>query len=852
MAIDIFDEYLSRRDKFTKALFKRPESLAKFLPYDEFIKKHNIFLNKDGSLGVVFKLDLIEHEPLSGDEIIDRVDITKVFFQLPNNCLLQVIHEQKPVSVNDKFWDEAKESYPYGSEVSEMILDNKITRLKELCKNDSDLRPLSRSTYFSIKYYPSNKNRKMYESLLKKGQIDLLNEVKHFVTDLRAFDSHLKNIEVAKSLKLKRLDADELISNLRCFFNPKEFYKRDFTDYNPNCSLSDQIIYKDLNLDYDSITREGLRTKTITLKNCPQYGLAGGMSGFLKLNFPFRICLNFGFPSRMSVKKSLNFKSFFLERTPSAEARRLKADLDLVQEKLANKDRCLNMTFNVVIEGETDEELSERTRSILSVFKNELDCEAIVENDIGTGLCLNTLPLMYSADSDFSTQRSIRILQSDAQNFLPIFDSYRGTGDPMQLFLSRENNLIPFSILNKNRSSNHSCVVADTGSGKSAFVLDCIQAYKRLETEPIIFSVEKRASSKMLCRYFDGELTEFSSSEPISFSPFRGIFDDAKVNFLTLLIFTAMELNDKDFSPKTQHSSVLNAGLKLADTRKLEESNLTYKNGVFIQDGKEVKNPICMDDVVNAIGSLVDDDKFTEKKGFITEILMRLEPFYGDGKYSNFFRGTDNQESSDCSFFVYDLDGLESDPQLQALVTLSVFAEIRRVISLKENLNRSGLIIFEEMGQLANNPTAAKYIVDFAETIRKLGFWLITIAPRPQNFFTSKAGQAAWETADNYFFLEMKPDSIKYLLENSEILNPVTAQIVKSVKTLKDHHADIFYTNKDGTQCGAFKFLRFPIDRWIAPTNSSDNHLAELAFEEAGNGPDALALLLEKYSEEAA
>ena len=129
--------------------------------------------------------------------------------------------------------------------------------------------------------------------------------------------------------------------------------------------------------------------------------------------------------------------------------------------------------------GETDELLDQRVREVVNVFHNDLQCEAIAEDKIGLGLCLNALPLNYLPKSDYSSQRFIRILRSDATKFVPVFDSFRGLQRPLQLYLSRENNLVKFSLL-ENETSNHTVVLADSGSGKSAFIIDCIQAAKRM------------------------------------------------------------------------------------------------------------------------------------------------------------------------------------------------------------------------------------------------------------------------------------------------------------------------------------------------------------------------------------
>ena len=85
-----------------------------------------------------------------------------------------------------------------------------------------------------------------------------------------------------------------------------------------------------------------------------------------------------------------------------------------------------------------DDELEEKIRRVVSVFHNKFDCEVIVEDDIGLGLCLNTLPLNYTPDADLSSSRYFKILASDACNFLPVFDSFKGFKNPISLHLSRE------------------------------------------------------------------------------------------------------------------------------------------------------------------------------------------------------------------------------------------------------------------------------------------------------------------------------------------------------------------------------------------------------------------------------
>ena len=817
---NILDEYLYRRKAFTTALFERPESLSRYFVYDEYLQSKKIYINKDGSLGAVFEVDLVEHEPLTGQEIIDSIAGTRPWFKLPESCVLQVIHEQSAISVRDQVWEQIRRSYPHSSRLSQEILDERIAHFKSLCTKDSELRPLKRRTFLCLKYFPPVKTRKKIRELASRSEEFLFKQVTDATEHVREFTEILEVLKTGSKLQLNDVSPQNLMDSLRRFLNPKEYFEREFMEYNPNASISDQVLFTSPRLSFSSFEREGVQSRSVVLKVCPKRSTPGAVAGFLALPFPFRISMNFSFPEKIKVNRSLDLKAFFLQNTPSAAARRQKSDLDVVQDKIAHGDRCLHMTLTVVVEGETEEELSSRVRDIVNVFHRDLEAEVLVDENIGLGLCLNSLPLMYSPESDVSTQRHIKILDSEVLNFIPIFDSYRGSDDPLQLYLSRENNVVGYSFTDKTRPSQHSIVLGDTGSGKSEFVLDCTQSYKRKFPDPLIFYVEKRASSKELCESFNGEVTVFHPNQEIPFTPFRGHFDDSKVNVLSLIILTAIKLTSPKFEAESEHSSILNQALKDAYRRKCEQATVGYQDRKFRERTDKNDDVVSMDDVVGAIGDLRDNEMFRDLGTKIDEMLLKLRDFYGDGKYAAYFRGNQHTaRDGDCSFYVYDLDALDSDPILKAIMTLSVFEEIKRLIALPQNAGRGGLIVFEEFGQLGgNNPTAAQYIKDFAETIRKLKFWLIGIAPNPKNFFESDAGRALWGAADNFFFLNMKPDNVEYIKGQSEILNGPAADIVKSLTTKPNRFAEVFYTDKVGRTRGAFRFIQSrPLSSYSEP-----------------------------------
>ena len=830
---------LTQRERFTKALFERPESLGSLLPYDDYLSKYQLFQMKDGSLGAVFQVSLLEHEPMVERQVLRAVGSIKNWFSLRENCTLQILYDSSHYSPLDETVESLEDTFGNAHAVSKLLYDEKIRVLKESCRQSSATSPLKRQLLVSIRYFVSDGAKGKLRDLRSDDQT-LARQVKKFRGELDDFRHILKDFQENADINMELLSNEALAGHLRRYFNPKSFFKRVFAPLNSSMPISDQLVFSTPRLEYPGISCEGVKSRVLTLKTSPSFAYPGGMAYFVNLDFPFRISINVSFPTSGSVKRFLSTKEFFLENAASAKARLQKEEIQHVQERLARDDRVLQMTFCIIIDGETDEQLETRSRRLCHIFHNYLECEVIHETDIGFGLWTNALPLAYTPDADLSTRRSIRILRSDCVNFVPLFDSFRGFQQPLGLHLSRENNLVPFSLL-ENETSNHTVVLADTGSGKSAFVIDWLQSVKKLDPEPIIFIIDKKSSYGMLSQYFDGDLTVFKRDQPIPFSPFRGIYNEEKIAFLTQMMAMALKLTSPSYPVESEHQTLITKALKMAYLKKVDRHGLQYVEGEFIK--QDSKDPVCIDmnDFIAELGALAKGVKSREKE-LIDTLVSKLKPFYGDGTYAPFFtQGDVGTIDEKKLFYIYDLDALDSDPTLQTLMTMAVIEEIRCILSLPEHRGRTGILVLEEFAMLGrNNPAFRSFAIDFAETMRKRGCWLVTLTPRPQNYFDLEVGQAFWGVADNFIFLQMSSDNVDYIAQKSSLLDEANREIIRSLRTKKGEYADVYYMNKSKTKQGAFRYRQTKYDRWMSPTNALDAMEVLKAFEKFPNKWKAL------------
>ena len=257
-----------------------------------------------------------------------------------------------------------------------------------------------------------------------------------------------------------------------------------------------------------------------------------------------------------------------------------------------------------------------------------------------------------------------------------------------------------------------------------------------------------------------------------------------------------------------------------------------------------------MEDVVGEMATLTSLEEFETYADTIADLVQKLSPFFGDGIYAKYFNSTAGADRDRSKlFYIYDLDSLDSDPILQSLMTMAVVEEIRQTIKLHRDQGRQGLVVLEELQMLGRGSSVGKqFVLDAAETFRKLGVWLISLTPRPQTYFETEVGQAMWGVADNFVFLQMSSDNVDYVASHSTLLDEAGVEGVKSLRTVRGSHADVFYTNKKRTRMGAFRFFQTPHDRWLAPGNAKAFLEARRALKRAGDDKwRALEDLVERH-----
>ncbi len=784
------------------------------LPYREYRADSKLFILKDSSLGVIYRLKLKEHEPMSVEDIRDIKSQLEQWLNLPSNCLAQFYFEQRPLTSSSLNAIIDLSQKPE-NEVANFLRNQRIEKI-----SSQDL--FERCCYFSIRFVPESSALGIADYLPEDMAGSILRGLTQFERRVEEFEKILSRIESMSHIKLERIQANELRKIVRHAFGVSNDVPQ--TSINPNVPINEQLIFETIKADSAGLMGK-IKSRTVSFL-VPSDHYEGASSLFLKLNFPFSLSLRMSFPSKGKTARFLGIKEWCTKNSFSPKSKHQFEEIQQTKHRLAEGDPCVHLTWSVTVYGETEQQLIDRTNKVSAFAIEAFDCNSIIETEIGFDLLRSGLPLHFDPKSEWGTQRHIPLHRSEIVNFLPIFDSFQGTKKSLQLFRSRDRNLVPFSAI-EGQTSQHGIFLGDSGSGKSAFINNVLNGIKAITPEPIVIVVDFNTSQTMNVKFYNGELNVFTQGKTCPASVFRGLYDQKKISILTNWICEAIHLTSPSFLIESEHKEAISQAVRMAYKKKLLASGLKFVEGELFEF--ESHDSICvdMDSLAAELAYLPAEEGFERFRKPIEDLLVKLRNFYGDGLYANYFRPSSERLAFDKRFYVYDLGQIQDDPVLLNLTVGSIFEEIRQLKLLPENQSREIWAVLDEIAALGReSKLLTQYFINKAETARKDAFWIYGATNRPQNFFEIPVCLALFQVAEHFFFLPMDKDNVQKLSTYSEKITEADKENIASLRTERGKSSEIYYLGKSTGKRGVLVYEQTPHERWQSPTNAKEGREA--------------------------
>jgi|GEM_PF-6469263 len=717
--------------------------LSRVLPYDEYLPEAGIYLNKDRSLGAVFEAIPLGFEPMTILQLGTLVQSSRSWFSLPSSCTLQLLYEDRP--------------------------------------------PTPR-IIVSIRYYPTSAST-------NGGHGQLAREI-------RKFSQLMTRFQHTSRIPLKRLPAIDLLNELRRFLNPKTHLRYRYTPYDSAVSLSEQILYSEPGWEEFTLSREGTKTKILAIESTPKYLFPGGLAFSIRLPFPVRLALSFGFPTKSELKRMIHHPEVGL-RT----ARPLNRE---APEAEVAEERDMSVAISVVIEAEGTDELEARTQEAVRFFQSEFECG--VDSEADSSLCLSTLPLNFDPTANRDTSRSLILSPSEAAKLTPVFLSPPEITDSLGTCIARGNELIRLRP-SREKQRNHSVLVSDNDLDQKAIIVNCYEAAKRNGEDPIVFRILGSAADPTGVPELDQHRIVFDPNSRLPVDPFRGVYDVRKIEFLTEFLLRATQLASPAFEAQEEHRRALEAAIRKATSHKDEAPEVKIIDGRLLMEHPATTH-CSVREIVRALSRLPAEPD--EEFSFYTveSLLQRLSPFYGNGIFSKLFEGNPDEPTEEPrDVYAYDLSALGSRSVLMLLSIMAIGEELRSVMSLERNHGRSGYLLIENVAPPnGNNFSLHQIMVELLETAHSRDLWTISTMPKIEDYFELQAGWTLWNSAEHYYFLPVRPDTVEFLTKGGTFAAPAL-DAIRSLRTKIGEYFDAFYINKEGSKMRTFRYFEPSLGR---------------------------------------
>jgi conjugal transfer ATP-binding protein TraC len=762
-------------------------SIAALLPYHSFDPGRRIFVQGDGSLGMVWRVEPVVCEASDEEEMgAAAADVAQLIRRVPEGWSLQaILRSSRDVGEELKSWSDAEEEGC--GELYRALAESRVKAVAELEMAD----PAAGGRFVS-------RSLERYIGLLKPpawggaGWLSNIEETlkKSYERQSREMEEAASQIEAALGrlgMEHRRLDATELLNLARGVLNPGARRVQE----DGRRLLREQVATGDFRADLETgeIRSGGMVHRVMSVKEVPLETFAGMLTLPLDAAARCTVSADLRIPpqreiaAKLKTRKRLVFSQMGT-RDGQVEAACSREEIDSVlAEMFAQGEKVISarMTFSASAKeaGELD-----RTCRELETALGSAGLEVVREEALAPTLLLQSLPLASVEETDRAIKRSRVMTSSNAAHLLPVYGSYRGTGGEDLLLLNRRGEVAKFSFFD-NETAPHGIVAGATGSGKSVLAQNLILSVLRRGARVVV--LDRGNSYKRLCEIAGGEYLNFDVSRPVSINPFGKGCDAEKTVFLTHLVAELATHGDRDPTPK--------------------ESGLIVK-AIARAYERAAGGAVDLSDVQEALGGLSGEDEAAK------DLSLSLELYGKRGPYGGFLNGESKLRAE--RFTVCELGELALRKEIASPILMALVFAITREYMARPEIDK--YLVIDEAWTLLKTRNTARFLENVYRTYRKYRTSALMLTQQVGDFEGS-VGEAIRANAPNRVYLKQTQETI-LAMEKLLDLSPTQKELLASVESVKGAFSEALYVGSNGQ--GVLRLVQDPLTYWITTSDPED------------------------------
>ena len=517
---------------------------------------------------------------------------------------------------------------------------------------------------------------------------------------------------------------------------------------------------------------------------------------------------------RLELKSRLSHQAVLAQDGGDSNARavdRQVADaLDVIQ---LTSERVVRLGAAVVLQEATPEAARAASRRALDAFHQVPGVDARIES-----AALRRQFLQLAPFSGQPNERLLRMLTSNAADFVPCHAPWSGTARPVCPFFTRRDSLVALDPFDPRLPSWNAIVIGESGGGKTHFAITWLSHL--LALDPVVLIVDKGGAYRTFCEVYGGQYVQLDPESGISINPFDLLPgerepDPAHLGLLKSLV--ALMIAEADSSPERQEMAVIEAALRQTYLRAAGDQvflhDLVRTLRTFEQVGAHVGGP--------------------EEWAVARSIARRLELWVDQGIYA---RLLDRPSTVDLNAPVVCLDteGLnEHHPDLVPIAAMLANHLIYRRVRIDDG--RLKYVVSDETWAALLNRVAADSLVGMFRRFRKFGAGIMAISQRVQDFENEHARGILENAPLKVLTRAADVDRVAPLLD----LNDQYKALWKSLSQRRGVYSEalVIMDLLEGREGGVVVVRGIPEDYLVATTTANERQERDRLAREIGAWP---------------
>jgi len=397
-----------------------------------------------------------------------------------------------------------------------------------------------------------------------------------------------------------------------------------------------------------------------------------------------------------------------------AVERQIASALDVVQ---LTSERVMRVGAALVLQEPRADGARAAARRALDAFRQVPGVDARIES-----VALRRQFLQLAPFSGLPNERLLRMLTSNASDFVPCHGVWRGSARPICPLFTRSDSVTGLDPFDPRLPSWNAIVVGESGGGKTHFAITWLSHL--LALDPVVVIVDKGGSYRAFCDVYGGQHVHLDPGADVAVNPFDllpGESEPDPAHLALLRSLVAFMVVEPGGAPGRQEMAVLESAIRQ-----------TYVGAAGA--------PVFLRDLVRTLrtfeqvgGHAAGPEEWEVARG----LARRLELWVEHGLYA---RLLDRPSTVDLTapIVCLDTEGLDEQyPELVPIAALLANHLIYRRIRTEEG--RRKYVVSDETWAALLNRVAAESLVGMFRRFRKFGAGVMAISQRLQDFESEHA-----------------------------------------------------------------------------------------------------------------